>query len=75
MISLKTNKNAFKNLQDKDGAYIFGLIVGVVVVAFLALAFQTWILGIILSWFGIVLGFWKNFLIVLFVNMLVGSSK
>jgi len=75
MIKLKTNSDAFKNLENKDGAYIFGLIVGVIVVAFLALAFQAWILGLILSWFGIALEFWKNFLIVTFINMIVGSSK
>jgi hypothetical protein len=40
----------------------------VLVLAVAGLFFQAWILGIILSWFGVTLTFWQNFLIILLAN-------
>jgi hypothetical protein len=51
----------------------------VIVLATAGLFFQSWILGIILSWFSVSLTFWQNFLIILLANMITynsgGSSK
>ncbi len=56
-----------------------GVAFGVIVLATAGLFFQTWILGIILSWFNVSLTFWQNFLIILLANMITynagGSSK
>jgi hypothetical protein len=38
-------------------------------------ALQAWLLGIVLSWFGVALSFWQNVLIVLLIGMLFGSSR
>lgn len=59
-------------------ATIIGAVVGVVVVATAALFFEAWLLGVILSWFGVSLTFWQNFLIILLANAIVkntGSSN
>jgi len=39
------------------------------------LAFQAWLLGIVLGWFGVNLGFWKCFLIAFLIGSLVGGSR
>lgn len=44
-------------------------------VAFGIISLQAWLLGIVLSWFNVTLGFWQNFLIVLLIGMLFGSSR
>jgi hypothetical protein len=59
-------------------ATIIGAVVGVVVVATAALFFEAWLLGVILSWFGVSLTFWQNFLIILLANAIfknTGSSN
>ena len=38
-------------------------------------ALQAWLLGIVLSWFGVALSFWQNVLIVFLIGMLFGSSR
>lgn len=38
------------------------------------LAFKSWLLGIILGWFGIHLGFWKDLLIILLLDFIIGGS-
>jgi len=38
-------------------------------------ALQAWLLGIVLSWFGVALAFWQNVVIVLLIGMLFGSSR
>jgi len=38
-------------------------------------ALQAWLLGIVLSWFGVTLAFWQNVVIVLLIGMLFGSSR
>jgi hypothetical protein len=41
--------------------------------------FEAWLLGLILSWFGVTLSFWQNFAIIALANMIFkntgGSSK
>lgn len=45
-----------------------GVAFGVLVIAVAGVFLQTWVLGIILSWFGVTLTFWQNFLIILLAN-------
>ena len=56
-----------------------GVVFGVVVLATVGLLLQTWLLGIILPWFGVSLTFWQNFAIIVLANMITynfgGSSK
>ena len=47
----------------------------VVLLAIGIVAFQAWLLGIVLSWFGVVLSFWQNVLIVILIGMLFGGSR
>jgi hypothetical protein len=44
-------------------------------VGFGIISLQAWLLGIVLSWFNVTLGFWQNFLIVFLIGMLFGSSR
>lgn len=56
-----------------------GVVFGVIVFAVAGLLIETWVLGIILSWFSVSLNFWQNFLIILLANAIFkntgGSSK
>lgn len=47
------------------------VIAGVIAV----LALQSWVLGVVLGWFGITLAFWKCLVIVLLIGTLFGSSR
>lgn len=47
----------------------------VVLLAIGIVAFQAWLLGIVLSWFGVALSFWQNVLIVILIGMLFGGSR
>jgi hypothetical protein len=38
------------------------------------LAFQAWLIGIVLGWFGVTLGFWKCFLIAFLIGCLFGGG-
>jgi hypothetical protein len=62
-------------LNDKSWSYILGVTVGLLTIAFLALAFQSWLLGLILSWFGINFSFWQCFAIVFLANSIFGAAK
>jgi hypothetical protein len=53
----------------------FLAIAGILILAFGVLALQAWLLGIVLGWFGVALGFWQCFLIVLLIGSLVGGSS
>ena len=50
-----------------------------VVIVTASILFEAWLLGLILSWFGVYLTFWQNFAIVFLANMIFkntgGSSK
>jgi len=51
----------------------------VIVLATAGLLFEAWLLGLILSWFGVTLSFWQNFAIIFLTNAIFnspgGSSK
>ena len=51
-----------------------GVAFGVVVLAVVGLFFEAWLLGLILSWFGVSLTFWQNFAIIALVNMIFNNS-
>jgi hypothetical protein len=55
----------------------FGIAFGVLVLAVAAVCLQTFVLGVILSWFGVSLTFWQNLLIILLANSFrsTGGSK
>ncbi len=63
------------NLSNKSWGYILGTFVGVLTIAFLALAFQSWLLGMILSWFGVKFSFWQCFAIVFLANSIFSAAK
>jgi hypothetical protein len=44
----------------------------VIVVA--SILFETWLLGLILSWFGVSLTFWQNFAIIILANLIFKNS-
>lgn len=54
---------------------LIGCILGVLTIATLAILFQAWILGIILSWFNVHLTIWQNSLIVVLANMIFTSTR
>jgi hypothetical protein len=43
--------------------------------SFAAMAFSAWLVGIVLSWFGVYLSFWQNMLIVFVAGLLFGGGK
>jgi hypothetical protein len=54
---------------------LVGGAVAIVALTFGVLAFQAWLLGIVLGWFGVSLGFWKCFLIAFLIGCLFGGSR
>ena len=55
--------------------YYAGMVIGIILIAILGVWLQTWLLGLILGWFGVKLAFWQCLLIVLFLSSLLGSSR
>jgi hypothetical protein len=57
----------------------FGVAFFAIVIVVASIFFEAWLLGLILSWFGVSLTFWQNFAIVFLANMIFkntgGSSK
>jgi hypothetical protein len=51
-----------------------GLAFGVVVLSVVGLFFEAWLLGLILSWFGVSLTFWQNFAIIFLANAIFKSN-
>ena len=51
-----------------------GVVFGVIVLATVGLLFEAWLLGVILSWFGVSLTFWQNLAIVFLANLIFKSS-
>jgi hypothetical protein len=51
-----------------------GAVFGVIVLATAGLLFEAWLLGLILSWFGVSLSFWQNFAIIFLANMIFKSN-
>jgi len=62
-------------LSTRSPWYYAGVVVGIILIAGLAIWLQTWLLGLILSWFGVKLAFWQCLLIVLFLSSIFGSSR
>jgi hypothetical protein len=46
----------------------------VIVLATVGLLFEAWLLGLILSWFGVSLTFWQNFAIIFLANAIFKSN-
>lgn len=51
-----------------------GITFGVIVLAVAGLLFETWLLGMILSWFGVTLTFWQNFVIIILANLIFNPA-
>lgn len=66
------SRNRFDNLSFPE---LVGIIVGVIAIAVLAIGLQAWLLSLVLSWFGIVLGFWKSVVVVVLIGMLFGGAR
>jgi hypothetical protein len=56
-----------------------GVVFAAVVIVTASILFETWLLGLILSWFSVSLTFWQNLAIIILANMIFknsgGSSK
>jgi hypothetical protein len=46
----------------------------ILLLGFGVLAFQAWLIGIVLGWFGVTLGFWKCFLIAFLIGCRFGGG-
>jgi hypothetical protein len=64
-----------KRHSNLSTAEIIAIVIVVILLGFGFLAFQAWLLGIVLGWFGVNLGFWKCFLIAFLIGSLVGGSR
>jgi hypothetical protein len=51
-----------------------GAVFIVVVLATAGLLFEAWLLGLILSWFGVSLTFWQNFAIIFLANAIFKTN-
>ena len=51
-----------------------GVVFGAIVLVVASLCIEAWLLGVILSWFGVALTFWKNLIIVVLANMIFKNS-
>ena len=62
----------------KDSATVTAIF-AVIVIATAGILFEAWLLGVILSWFGVSLTIWQNLAIVFLANLIFkpigGSSK
>lgn len=52
-----------------------GLTFVVIVLVVAGLFFEAWLLGLILSWFGVVLTFWQNFAIIFLANLIFKNTS
>jgi len=51
-----------------------GIIVTAAVIVTVSIIFEAWLLGMILSWFGVSLTFWQNSAIIILANMIFKNS-
>jgi hypothetical protein len=51
-----------------------GVAFGAIVLAVAFLFFEAWLLGLILSWFGVSLTIWQNLAIVVLANMIFKNT-
>jgi hypothetical protein len=52
-----------------------GLTFVAIVLVVAGLFFEAWLLGLILSWFGVVLTFWQNFSIIFLANLIFKNTS
>jgi hypothetical protein len=45
-----------------------------IVIVVASIFFEAWLLGLILSWFGVTLSFWQNFAIIFLANMIFKNT-
>ncbi len=69
--------NRFLKYNSLTPATLAGMAILVITLGFGALSLQAWLIGIVIGWFGVNLGFWKCFLIAFLLGCLFGgvSSK
>ena len=51
-----------------------GVVFAAVVIVTASILFETWLLGLILSWFSVSLTFWQNLAIIILANMIFKNS-
>jgi len=54
-------------------SYAIGVVIGAVVIATVGILLEAFLLGLILSWFGVYLSFWQNLVIIALANMIVNN--
>ena len=54
-------------------SYAIGVIIGAVVITTVGILLEAFLLGLILSWFGVYLAFWQNLVIIALVNMIFNN--
>jgi hypothetical protein len=52
---------------------LLAVVVFILVLGFGFLSFKAWLLGLILGWFGVALGFWKNLVIIVLIDLILGG--
>jgi hypothetical protein len=52
-----------------------GVVFGAVVIVTASLLLEAWLLGLILSWFGVSLTFWQNFAIIFLANLIFKNTS
>ena len=50
-----------------------GVIIGDVVITTVSILLEAFLLGLILSWFGVYLSFWQNLVIIALANMIFNN--
>ena len=53
---------------------VVGVTLAAVAIATAGILFEAWLLGVILSWFGVSLTFWQNLVIIVLANMIFKNS-
>lgn len=64
-----------KSIKDLTTPQLVLFVILLILLVVGIIAFQAWLLGIVLSWFGVSLALWQNVVIVLLIGMLFGGSK
>ena len=63
-------------MSTKSTSELLGYAAGIITLACGFLAFQAWLLTVILGWFGVTaIGFWKAVVIVIFIDLITSSLK
>lgn len=65
--------NRFLKYNSLTPATLAGMAILVITLGFGALSLQAWLIGIVIGWFGVNLGFWKCFLIAFLLGCLFGG--